>query len=497
MITRMSLLPHRLYRVADVRALDRIAIEAYSIPGMTLMARAGTAAFTVLGERWPDAQRIAVVCGGGNNGGDGFVVARLAHEAGLEVTVVLLAAVDSLKGDARLACQSMVAAGVEPNMMVPGLLNGVDLIVDALLGTGLARPVDGAMRSAIAEINTAPAPVLAIDIPSGLNGDRGVEMGMAVSATVTITFIGVTQGMLTAAGPDYCGEILFDDLQLPATLFEHVAPTAARIECDQFSTLLPPRARSTHKGDCGHVLVVGGAPGMSGAARISGEAALRCGAGLVSIATAAADVATMNHTRPELMVHVVGDANELHPLVKQADVIAIGPGLGQSAWGMTLLAAALAYDAPLVVDADGLNLLAADPCMRDDWILTPHPGEAARLLNCSTREVQADRFSAIDALQRKYGGVVVLKGSGSLVIDQDGAVSLCDAGNPGMASGGMGDLLTGVIAALIAQGLSLADAARFGVSLHASAADHAAMCGERGMLASDLLPHLRKLVNGL
>jgi len=496
MIARMSSLPHTLYRAADVRELDRIAIEVFSIPGIELMARAGEVAFAALCARWSAARRVIVVCGGGNNGGDGFVVARLAQAAGLEVSVVLLVEVNSLKGNAKLAYESMVAVDIEGQPMTPGLLDEADVVVDAIFGTGLDRDVAGRWRDAIVTLNAASAPVLSIDMPSGLNADSGAAMGVVVRAEATISFIGLKPGLLTADGPEYCGEILFDDLDVPQAVYEKVSPAASRIDSGQLSALLPRRIRSAHKGDFGHLLLIGGAPGMSGAIQLAGEAALRCGAGRVSIATAREHAAVLNQSRPELMVHAVADGAALRPLMNSADVIAIGPGLSTSAWGMVMLDAVLMSNAPLVVDADALNLLAVEPLMRDDWVLTPHPGEAARLLSMSTSQIQVDRFCAVDALQQQYGGVVVLKGVGTLVVDQDGAVSLCDVGNPGMASGGMGDVLTGVISALIAQGLSLADAAKFGVWLHASAADRAAVAGERGLLASDLMPHLRRLVNG-
>jgi len=421
----------------------------------------------------------------------------LAQAAGLEVSVALLVDVHSLQGDALLAYESMVAIGIEVQPMSASLLDKSDVIVDAMLGTGLDRDVAGCWRDAIVALNAASAPVLAMDIPSGLHADNGTTMGVVVRAEVTISFIGLKQGVLTVDGPECCGEIVFDNLDVPPAVYEKVAPAASRIDSGQLAVLLPRRARSAHKGDCGHVLLIGGAPGMSGAIQLAGEAALRCGAGRVSIATASEHAAVLNQLRPELMVHAVADGAALRPLMNGADVIAIGPGLGTSAWGMVMLDAVLMSDVPLVVDADALNLLAIEPFMRDDWVLTPHPGEAARLLNLSTCQIQADRFCAVNALQRQYGGVVVLKGAGTLVMDQHGTVSLCDAGNPGMASGGMGDVLTGVIAAFIAQGVSVPDAATAGVWLHASAADRAAMAGERGLLASDLMPHLRALVNGL
>ena len=257
---------------------------------------------------------------------------------------------------------------------------------------------------------------------------------------------------------------------------------------------LPLRVRASHKGDYGHVLVVGGDHGMAGAVRLAGEAAARTGSGLVSIATRRAHAASITAARPELMCHGVESAHDLRLLLQRASVVAIGPGLGQSAWACGMLAAVLQTRLPLVVDADALNLLAQEPMQCDHWVLTPHPGEAARLLGITAQQIQADRLHAVQALQQRYGGVCVLKGAGSLVCASD-AMTLCEAGNPGMASGGMGDVLTGIIAGLLAQGLSLVDAANAGVYIHATAGDRAAQEGERGLLASDLLPQLRRLVN--
>ena len=259
---------------------------------------------------------------------------------------------------------------------------------------------------------------------------------------------------------------------------------------------LPPRARDAHKGDHGHLLVVGGNRGFAGASRLAGEAALRCGAGLVSIACRPDSQTAIAAARPELMVHAVTSASELRPLLRRADVIAIGPGLGTDPWAQALLGAVLEHPGPRVFDADALNLLALEPAeLEDECVLTPHPGEAARLLGLSATEVQDDRPASIEALRGRYGGTWVLKGAGSLVLSEAG-LARCGLGNPGMAVGGMGDLLTGVIGALLAQGLEPAQAAEQGVWLHAVAGDRAAAAdGERGLIASDLLPHLRALVN--
>jgi NAD(P)H-hydrate epimerase len=488
-------IPYALYRAEQVREFDRIAIQEYGIPSAELMLRAGSRAFQLIEHRWPQARRILVVCGAGNNGGDGYVVARLAKQAGLEVQLYTLADPAKLRGDALSMADAWCAAGgeIEP---FGGLPKQCDLIVDAILGTGLEREVSGDWAAAIEAINRHAAPVLAIDIPSGLNADTGRAMGCAIQAQATISFIGLKQGMFTGVGPDCCGTIFFDALEVPARIYGRQILAARRLDWDKSSQQLPARRRSAHKGEYGHVLVIGGDQGYSGAARLAGEAAARCGAGLVSVATHPAHAAVLNLGRPELMCRGINGPNELGPLLARANVIALGPGLGQGEWGRSLFEAALATELPLVVDADGLNLLAERPMQRANWILTPHPGEAARLLQTNSREIQADRFAAVTRLQSRYAGVIVLKGSGSLI--QAGSsrpIGLCSNGNPGMASGGSGDLLTGIIAALIAQGQGLQAAAELGVCLHAAAGDRAALVGERGMLAGDILAQLRPLLN--
>ncbi|CDH43372.1 NAD(P)H-hydrate dehydratase [Candidatus Contendibacter odensensis] len=493
----MRTLPVELYRAAQVRELDRIAIEERGIPGHTLMNQAGAAAFQLLRQRWPKAWRIEVVCGGGNNGGDGYVVARLARQAGLDARIMTLADPESLHGDALSAAQEARAAEVPITAFNVADLTEADLLVDAILGTGLEREVSGAWREAIAAMNAHPTAVLALDIPSGLHADTGAVLGATIQAEVTLTFIGLKQGLFTGQGPACCGEIHFTSLGVPPDIYPALHPASWRYVGDDLPTLLPHRSRSAHKGHFGHVLVIGGDLGMAGAARMSAEAAARCGAGLVSVATRSVHAGLQAAVRPELMFHGIETPDQLAPLLNRATVIAIGPGLGRGDWGRTMLHVALASDKPLVLDADALNLLAAGPSYRDDWILTPHPGEAARLLKMTPAQVEADRFIAVEDLALRFGGVAVLKGAGSLIAGKaDGLVALCTTGNPGMASGGMGDVLTGVIAALVAQGLPLFAAAKAGVYLHGRAGDRAAQAGgERGLLATDLLPFLRQLIN--
>jgi ADP-dependent NAD(P)H-hydrate dehydratase / NAD(P)H-hydrate epimerase len=488
-------LPEELYRAEQVRELDRSAIEDFGIPGLTLMESAGLAAYSLLREKWPEVQDITVVCGTGNNGGDGFVLARLALIDGIAVRVLQLGSPDKLTGDARHNADEFMALGgaILPFQTVP---EQTEVIVDGVFGTGLEREVTGDWADALDAINEHWAPVLALDIPSGLHSDSGKVLGHAVKADATISFIGLKQGLFTGDGPEQCGELCFDDLGVPSGVYSRQHASACRVNWSSMSGHLTPRQRTAHKGDFGHVLVIGGAPGFSGAVRMAAEAAARCGAGLVSIATSPEHAVQLNMTRPELMCHAVSEPKQLLPLLKRASVVAIGPGIGMSKWALQLLGCVLESRGPLVLDADALNLLAYEPVQRDNWVLTPHPGEAARLLGCSVAEIQSDRFQSVRKLQLKYGGVVVLKGAGTLIQSgPDRATTLCTDGNPGMATGGMGDVLTGVIASLLAQGHDQALAATMGVCLHAHAADIAAKEGERGLLAGDLMPEIRALVN--
>jgi NAD(P)H-hydrate epimerase len=336
---------------------------------------------------------------------------------------------------------------------------------------------------------------MALDIPTGINGDSGAVLGVAVVADLTTTFVGVKPGLLLGEGLAHTGTLLFAGLDIPDSCYDKEASMLRRIELDGLRDVLPKRARDAHKGSHGHVLLVAGGRGMPGAARLCGEAALRAGAGLVSLATHPSHSAEIAASRPELICHPLESTAQLEPLLAQATVVAVGPGLGQSDWANELFAAVMRTELPLVVDADALNLLSANPQRRDNWVLTPHPGEAARLLGSSPGDVQADRPAALLALQERYGGTVVLKGAGTLVSSQSGAPWICLRGNPGMASAGMGDVLTGIIAGLAAQGLALEQAATYGAEVHAAAGDAAAVDGERGMLATDLLFELRSWLN--
>ena len=491
----MASLPADIYSVAAVREIDRAAIEGEGIPGYSLMSRAGAAAVSEARERFPDARRWQVICGAGNNAGDGYVVARLAASDGILVTVVALVDPAALRGDAATAYEDFVAAGGVVTEWTGQLDPEADLIVDGLLGSGLERDVEGEFALAVAAINSHAANVVALDIPTGIHGDSGAVMGFAVRADLTVTFVGLKAGLFLGDGQEYCGEVAFADLGVPGKCRQSSKVEFRRIDDFHRQRVLPPRRRSAHKGDFGHVLIVGGGAGMPGAVRLCGEAALRSGAGLVSIATHPAHAAIVVATRPELMSHAVTSASDLQPLFERCDVIAFGPGLGQSAWARKLYAAIRADDRPCVWDADALNWLSDSPAAAENRIITPHPGEAGKLLGMDTAVVQSDRLSALRELQERFGGVAVLKGAGTLVSGAAGAPWLCTSGNPGMASPGMGDVLTGIIAALLAQGLTLEDAAAVGVEVHARAGDRAAAAGERGLIATDLLAELRRVVN--
>ncbi len=495
----MEELPEALYGSEQAREIDRRVDGARAPRTEPLMERAGRALFDLLRRRWPRARQIAVVCGPGNNGGDGYVLARLAQAAGIEPRVMCPGGLGELRGDAAAARERLLASGVLPGPADAAGLARADVVVDALFGTGLRRPLQGEWLDTVRAVNRCGAPVLAVDLPSGLDADTGRVLGEAVRATVTLALIELKAGMFTGYGRDHCGEICHDSLGVAAEHFEAVNPLARRLSARSLQGLLRSRSRCAHKGDAGRVLVIGGGPGMAGAAHLAGVAAYRAGAGLVTVATHPDHSATLGQARPELIVRGVDGAGPLRPLLASADAVAIGPGLGQDDWAEELWLAVRDIPQPLVVDADALNLLAAGATQRAHWILTPHPGEAGRLLGCQGADIQHDRFAAVQGITRRFGGVCVLKGCGSLVQGgPNGATWLCDRGNPGMASGGMGDVLTGVIVGLLAQGLAPMDAARLGVWCHAVAADEASAAGgERGLLAQDLFPGIRSTVNAL
>jgi ADP-dependent NAD(P)H-hydrate dehydratase / NAD(P)H-hydrate epimerase len=489
-------LPIALYSTAQVRALDAHAIDELKIPGYTLMKRAGEAALRYLRTRWPMAHRIVIVCGSGNNAGDGYVLARFAQAAGLTVTVLAATDPEHLRGDARKAYQDFCASEGEVKPFAPEHLGVGEVIVDAILGTGLKGSVREDLAAAIRAVNAAATPVFALDVPSGLDSDAGTVAGDAIRADATVTFVGLKTGLYVGDGPEYAGTVFFDDLELSDAPQLGLAPRLTRIIEAEIHAVLPRRPRASNKGDFGRVLIVGSGSGYPGAARLAGEASLRVGAGLVTVAVAPENVVPIAAGRPELICLGVREEGVLKEALSHADVVAVGPGLGRTPWARAALHAALASGKPLVVDADALNLLAEGGAVpREDWILTPHPGEAGRLLGVSAQDVQHDRLAALDGLLDRYHGTVVLKGAGTLVGAPGRTPGLCERGNPGMATAGTGDVLTGTIAGILAQCADTWAAARVGVLVHAMAGDAAARGGERGVLATDLLRELPHCVN--
>ncbi len=491
-----SALPDLAYSVEQAREIDRLAGASFELPGEVLMERAGRAAAALVRSRYPLAQRVAVVCGTGNNGGDGYVLARVLAEARREVYVYAPDQALPSRGEAAAACAAWQEAGGQMSIF-SGELPEVDLVVDALFGIGLTRPPQGVHAQLIDAMNAQSAPVLALDVPSGLDADTGATPGVAVSAQTTLTFIGLKQGLLSGRAPALVGELRVDELELPKVLFACVPAAARVLKAEQLAAWLPPRARDAHKGNFGHVLVVGGDDGYGGAVRLAAEAAARVGAGLVSVATRAAHVNPILSARPELMVRGVAGPGDLEALLDKASVVVVGPGLGQSAWSQTLLAAVTERGLPVVMDADALNLLAQAACvLPEQVVITPHPGEAARLLDVAIAEIQADRFAAAQRLAEFFQATVVLKGAGTVVCDGPQNLAICPLATPALATGGSGDVLAGCIGGLIAQGLGAANAARAGVLMHALAGIAAAANGgERGTLAGDLLPYLRRHAN--
>ena len=498
-------LPINIYSVAQVRAMDRAAIEEFGIPGYTLMERAAAAALATLRARWPAARSLQIYCGAGNNAGDGYVLARLAAAYGIQVTVIACTPPDALTGDAATAARDCIAAGIAPTeFSASANADRADVIVDALFGTGLTRPLEGLFADALAQIASARCPVFALDIPSGVDADTGNVTGPAVRAHCTMAFVGLKAGYFLGAAPDHCGDIEFSALDIPSEVPARHEPVLQRLGLHDIQDALPPRRRTAHKGDNGRLLVIGGGPAMAGAARMAGEAALRAGAGLVRLATHPGHAAFVAAQVPELIVLEAGDVAALDQAVVDCDAIALGPGLGRTPWASQMCEWALAQPLPLVIDADGLNWLAESGDAQrlsqpggQQRILTPHAGEAGRLLGCGSAEVQRDRMAAVTRLSAQYNATVVLKGARTLISGSAGGPPrVCLAGNPGMATAGTGDVLTGIAAGALVQTGDVVAAANAAVMIHALAGDSAAAArGERGLLATDLLDEVQRWAN--
>ena len=484
----------RLFTAHQIRLMDQMLINEYGIPGLTLMSRAADASVDLLRKRYPLARRVIVFCGTGNNAGDGYLVAAKLQDRAVDVLVVQVGDPQKLGEDASTArdrCAQQAVPIMDWDAFQGDGAGQADVLVDALLGLGTTGPAREPFAQAIEWLNTQQAPVIALDVPSGLHPDFGVAEGAVVHASHTVTFIALKLGLAAEQGPDFSGEVCVAPLGAPDAFFDQFEGKGV----DVIEPLaLPPRSRAAHKGHFGHVLVVAGGEGMAGAGLLAASAALRTGAGLVTLATHPSHAPSLAAYQPELMIQGVSDADALTSLLERATVVAVGPGLGQSQWSEGLLNRVMDSALPMVMDADALNMLAERPSKLPNAILTPHPKEAARMLGAEV--VRPDRLEVLHMLQDRYQSVVVLKGAATLVHDGKRAL-INGTGSPAMATAGMGDALTGCIAGLVAQGLDLGHAAAQGVAHHGRAGEWAAAdLGEVAVIASDVIARLGRSFRG-
>lgn len=506
----------KVLTAATMRELDRRTIDDIGIPGTVLMENAGRTAAETLSGRFAASfpGPVLVLCGRGNNGGDGFVLARHLHDAGWQVRVALLAERGAVAGDAAIMLAAWERAGGEVSCLsepssLAVVLNSLGphkLVVDAMLGTGFTRAPEELTAVAIGWVNEQAAPVVAIDLPSGVDASTGGIPGAVVKAAMTVTFAFPKVGLVSFPGAACAGEVVCVPIGIPVCVAEKATDEFVLVDGAVAAELLPQRPQNGHKGTFGHLLVVAGALGKSGAAALAAEAGMRAGAGLVTLAVPSGIHAVVAGKLTEVMTtpltEVSGEISlqameELLELGDGKQALAIGPGLGQGSEVAALVRRLLKESPlPVVVDADGLNALAGHLEVLDTrrdrlTVLTPHPGEMARLCGESVDAVQSGRFVVAREFARKYGVVLVLKGARTVTAFPDGRVRINASGHPGMASGGMGDLLTGVIGGLMAQGLSAESAAVLGVYLHGLAGDRLLTTrGDAGLLASDLLHEL-------
>lgn len=498
-------LTESLFTADGVQALDRFLIDDQGVDGYGLMQKAARAAFRQLLLHWPAPSSVLVLCGAGNNGGDGYLVAANGQRQGLAVECIAVTDPEKLSGDARRAWQDATGAGVHIRRWEQltadeqaELFVHKPVVVDAMLGTGARGALRSPFDQIACQLQASGAPVLAVDVPSGLDASLGVAEGEAVRADVTVTFIGQKAGLLTGQGPHYAGRVVYDALGAKERLDSlPVAPVATVTGWEQCRICLPRLSPAAHKGSLGHLLIVAGDRGYGGAGLLAAEAAARSGAGMVTLATRSEHVTAALSRCPSLMVRGLAHGNELTPLLDKADVVVCGPGLGQSAWGQQMLQQVLASGKPRLLDADALNLLAGQPPRPfDQQVITPHPGEAARLLDCSVADIEADRLTAVASLRERFGGVALLKGAGTLVSTPGRIPTLVPGANPGMATGGMGDVLSGIVGAFMAQAvrasaIGIPEGVLLGVTLHLEAAALASQRkGCRGLLSMDVIDAL-------
>jgi len=479
-----------LYSPESVYQLDQAAVEIDTLPELQLMQRAGDAVWQALCRRWPQTAAITIFAGAGNNGGDAFVVAICARQQGVEVQLISRGDLDKQSATAKHFKQLWQRQG--------GIIEAWDrqaicgeIIVDGLLGIGLKRDLDQSWQQMINRINLCAVPRVAIDIPSGLNAATGIAQPVAIEATLTVTFIGAKTGQYLADGPDYCGELVYHDLGVSSRVLQSVEPSLQTIETCR---LPQPRKNNSHKNQYGHVLVIGGDQGMSGAVALAAKAALRSGAGMVSALVHPRCCNNLAAT-PEIMVQ---SWDAIESGLAQASVVVIGPGLGNSEAARECREQLHDLELPMIVDASALDAEFLQALRSDQVVITPHPGEAASLLSITPAELQSDRLMACRHLIETYGMVCVLKGAGTLIADRQSPVMINTRGNPGMATAGMGDVLGGIIAALVGQGLTLIEAATSGVYIHALCAElYCQARDQSGLIASDIIERIPRVIRRL
>jgi len=509
----------KLVTAEQMRNMDSCAVETYGIPSIVLMENAGRSAAEIMHRRYfsPTLQRALIFSGKGNNGGDGFVIARHLQIRAWDVQVVVLANSDEVQGIAADNLKVLQQSGIEvafaPDAeclasLFPALPQTDTLIVDAMFGNGLTSPIRGHYLDALHWINASTAPVAAVDMPSGVDASSGAILGEAVSADCSISFACAKLGQVSAPAYGVGGELLVADIGMPRVLNDSVADTLLFVDDDEARRLLPRRRGDAHKGTCGHSLIIAGIPGKGGAAQMAAHACVRGGSGLVTLAAPSQVQHSIVGHIPEVMTYAIPDDKgwnpalvpELKRLWEERSVVAAGPGLGEEPACIEMVRKIVAECfVPLVLDADALNALASAPEVLAQrpvgmTVITPHPGEMARLCGIETSRVQKERIRTAQDFASRYGVVVVLKGARSVIADPFGNVRINSSGNSGMASGGMGDILTGVIAAHIAQGLSSLEAATLGVYVHGRAADICAQqYGPAGYTATDVALNLARV----
>lgn len=467
-----------LYNKKTIVEIENQVANNFNISIEELTKKAVKASIDVLLEDFPNAQKIIIFCGIGKNATDGLMIGEELKALGKNVQIIK-------------------ASNWESNIPIKA-----DLIIDALFGIGINRDLVGVWQQIVDSINKSNIPVLSIDIPSGIDPDTGKILGTAIIATVTVTFIGLKPGLFTGKAKNHCGKIKFNNLGLPNEAYSNAAVDSIRLTKKDFKNLLKPREPAAHKGNFGKLLIMGGQDGMVGAPLLAGKAAFRAGAGIVQVLTNSKQPVAIGDYL-EIQAQNFHSSSQLESLIEKSTVLLLGSGMGLEHAANSFLEHSINSSLPLIVDADGLNLLAEnldeDFEPRQNWILTPHPKEAARLLNTDVETIENNRFATIEQLVTKFKATVVLKGAGTLIKEyQENTISptyVCDLGNPGMATAGMGDVLAGVISGLVAQKLSLKDACILGVFAHALAGDIVAKDGEKGILASDLLFFIKKIIN--